>query len=173
MYVRTTSPDRRPIGEIAIAPRGDADHAEVDCEVIPEERHPVVGNQARGDLLRSRSAVSDALMPRRPGGAPPADLGRQRDEQQTAEFISVPEWCRRVGCSRESGYRAARRDEIPGLFRIGRLKRVNWSVFVDAAAHVNVGNGTYEVEARTSGRNSRIPTLLPLRGGEAPTGLPG
>ena len=59
-----------------------------------------------------------------------------------AEFIGIPEWCRRVGCSRESGYRAARRDEIPGLFRIGRLKRVNWSVFLDATA--NVKNGSEE-----------------------------
>ena len=50
------------------------------------------------------------------------------------EFIGIPEWCRRVGCSRESGYRAARRGEIPGLFRIGRLKRINWAVFVNAAA---------------------------------------
>ncbi len=41
------------------------------------------------------------------------------------EFISIPEWCQRVGCSLDSGYRAARRGEIPGLFRIGRLKRVN------------------------------------------------
>lgn len=54
---------------------------------------------------------------------------------QRAEFIGIPEWCRRVGCSRESGYRAARRGEIPGLFRIGRLKRINWAVFVNAAAH--------------------------------------
>jgi predicted DNA-binding transcriptional regulator AlpA len=47
-----------------------------------------------------------------------------------AEFISVPEWCSRVGCSLDTGYRAARRDKIPGLFRIGRLMRVNWPAFV-------------------------------------------
>ena len=46
------------------------------------------------------------------------------------EFISVPEWCRRVGCSLDAGYRAARRSEIPGLFRIGRLMRINWPAFV-------------------------------------------
>jgi len=69
--------------------------------------------------------------------------GRRIDETAKAsEFIGIPEWCRRVGCSRESGYRAARRHEIPGLFRIGRLKRVNWSVFVDATA--NMKNGSEE-----------------------------
>lgn len=53
-------------------------------------------------------------------------------EKIRAEFISIPEWCRRVGCSLDSGYRAARRGEIPGLFRIGRLKRINWGAFVEA-----------------------------------------
>jgi hypothetical protein len=48
------------------------------------------------------------------------------------EFISVPEWCRRVGCSMDAGYRAARRNEIAGLFRIGKLMRVNWQAFVMA-----------------------------------------
>lgn len=48
------------------------------------------------------------------------------------EFITIPEWCRRVGCSLDSGYRAARRGEIPGLFQIGRLKRINWAAFVEA-----------------------------------------
>jgi predicted DNA-binding transcriptional regulator AlpA len=46
------------------------------------------------------------------------------------EFVSIPEWCGRVGCSLDTGYRAARRNEIPGLFRIGRLVRVNWGAFV-------------------------------------------
>ncbi len=50
------------------------------------------------------------------------------------EFITIPEWCRRVACSLDSGYRAARRNEIPGLFRIGRLKRVNWAAFVKATS---------------------------------------
>jgi predicted DNA-binding transcriptional regulator AlpA len=56
------------------------------------------------------------------------------------EFIGIPEWCRRVGCSRESGYRAARRDEIPGLFRVGRLKRINWDVFVSTTAHMDAAS---------------------------------
>jgi len=49
-----------------------------------------------------------------------------------AQFISIPEWCRRVGCSPDSGYRAAQRNQIPGSFRIGRLIRVNWAAFVEA-----------------------------------------
>jgi hypothetical protein len=48
------------------------------------------------------------------------------------EFISVPEWCKRVGCSLDAGYGAARRDEIAGLFRIGKLMRINWQAFVAA-----------------------------------------
>jgi hypothetical protein len=50
------------------------------------------------------------------------------------EFISVPEWCRRMGCSLDSGYRAVRRDQVPGLFRIGRLIRINWPAFVAVTA---------------------------------------
>ncbi len=66
------------------------------------------------------------------------ETNRESVPQEGAEFIGIPEWCRRVGCSRESGYRAARRDEIPGLFRIGRLKRVNWLAFVSAAGQSKV-----------------------------------
>lgn len=172
MFVRTTSPDRRGIGEMTIGLRRDG-HADVEGEVTPKERHPVASNQLGGDLLRPRSAVCGAVTPGRPAhGASQADLGRQRTEQQTAEFIGIPEWCRRVGCSRESGYRAARRDQIPGLFRIGRLKRVNWSVFVNAAAHANVGNGTLG-NCSNVGGNQRIVTLPSLRAKAAPTGLPG
>lgn len=50
------------------------------------------------------------------------------------EFISIPVWCKRIGCSLDSGYRAARRNDIPGLFRIGRLVRVNWTAFVAATS---------------------------------------
>jgi excisionase family DNA binding protein len=47
------------------------------------------------------------------------------------EFISIPEWGRRLGVSKDSAYRAARLGEIPGCFAIGRLYRVNWSAFVE------------------------------------------
>ena len=50
----------------------------------------------------------------------------------SVEFISVAEWCSRVGCSLDAGYRAARRDQIVGLFRIGKLMRINWQAFVAA-----------------------------------------
>ena len=50
------------------------------------------------------------------------------------EFITIPEWCRRVGCSLDAGYRAARCNRIAGLFRIGRLMRVNWGAFVASTA---------------------------------------
>jgi len=61
------------------------------------------------------------------GHLPPA--GRE-----SLEFISLPEWCRRMGCSLDAGYRAARVDAIPGLYRIGRLLRINWSAFVAATS---------------------------------------
>jgi predicted DNA-binding transcriptional regulator AlpA len=67
---------------------------------------------------------------------------RTRDQEsppairRDPEFISIPEWSRRVGCAPDSGYRAARRNEIPGMFRIGRLMRVNWQAFVEATAHI-------------------------------------
>jgi predicted DNA-binding transcriptional regulator AlpA len=70
------------------------------------------------------------------------------------EFISIPEWCRRVGCSLDSGYRAARRDEIPGLFCIGRLKRVNWMAFL-AATEPGVPGPRAEVLAGTGPATSR------------------
>jgi hypothetical protein len=58
---------------------------------------------------------------------------RERNGTPEAEFISIPEWSRRVGISAESGYKAARLGHIPGCFGIGRLYRVNWPVFVARA----------------------------------------
>jgi hypothetical protein len=65
---------------------------------------------------------------------PPDASGSHPTEKP--EFITIPEWSRRVGCAADSGYRAARRNEIPGLFRIGRLMRVNWQAFVEATARL-------------------------------------
>jgi hypothetical protein len=52
------------------------------------------------------------------------------------EFVSIPEWSRRVGVSAESGYKAARTGQIPGCFAIGRLYRVNWSAFIDVTVRM-------------------------------------
>lgn len=65
-------------------------------------------------------------------GTAPAARNSYDNGQAAVEFISVPEWCKRVRCSLDAGYRAARRDEITGLFRIGRLMRINWQAFVAA-----------------------------------------
>lgn len=51
-----------------------------------------------------------------------------------AEFISIPEWGRRLGISKDSAYKAARLGQIPGCFAIGRLYRVNWSAFVERSS---------------------------------------
>jgi hypothetical protein len=56
------------------------------------------------------------------------------------EFISVPEWARRLGISAESAYKAARLGDIPGCFSIGRLYRVNWPVFVKATGWMRSGH---------------------------------
>ena len=55
------------------------------------------------------------------------------------EFISIPEWARRLAVSPESGYKAARLGQIPGCFNIGRLYRVNWPKFVEATAYMRDG----------------------------------
>jgi hypothetical protein len=47
------------------------------------------------------------------------------------EFISTPEWGRRLGISKDSAYKPARLGQIPGCFAVGRLHRVNWSAFVE------------------------------------------
>jgi predicted DNA-binding transcriptional regulator AlpA len=57
-----------------------------------------------------------------------------------AEFISIPEWARRLGISSESAYKAARLNQIPGCFNIGRLYRVNWPVFVEATSSLPSGS---------------------------------
>ena len=50
------------------------------------------------------------------------------------EFISIPEWGRRLGISKDSAYKAARLGTIPGCFAVGRLYRVNWSAFVERSS---------------------------------------
>jgi hypothetical protein len=66
------------------------------------------------------------------GVAPSKPLGADTSpaNPNDPEFVSIPVWCRRVDCSRDTGYRLARRGDIPGQFRIGTLLRVNWDVFV-------------------------------------------
>jgi hypothetical protein len=63
------------------------------------------------------------------------------DRRREPEFISIPEWARRIGLSSESGYKAARLGQIPGCFNIGRLYRVNWPVFVEAPSWMRSGPG--------------------------------
>jgi predicted DNA-binding transcriptional regulator AlpA len=46
-----------------------------------------------------------------------------------AEFISVEEFAHRIGVSRQSAYRAIYRDEVPGVFRLGRRVTINWPAF--------------------------------------------
>jgi len=61
------------------------------------------------------------------------------DSDTRPEFISIPEWARRLGISPESAYKQARLGQIPGCFSIGRLYRVNWPVFVEATAWMRSG----------------------------------
>ena len=50
------------------------------------------------------------------------------------EFVSIPEWARRLKRSPLASYQAAGRGEIPGAFRIGRRWSVNWNAFLAATA---------------------------------------
>ena len=61
------------------------------------------------------------------------------------QFISIPEWGRRVGVSKDSAYKAARLGQIPGCFAIGRLYRVNWSAFVERSGLVGGEQAAEEV----------------------------
>jgi predicted DNA-binding transcriptional regulator AlpA len=49
---------------------------------------------------------------------------------EEAEFISVEEFARRIGVSKQSAYRAIYRDEVPLVFKLGRRVTINWSAFV-------------------------------------------
>jgi hypothetical protein len=66
------------------------------------------------------------------------------------EFISIPEWGRRMGVSKVSAYKAARLGEIPGCFAIGRLYRVNWSAFVDRSSQAGGYQGSEDPAAVSS-----------------------
>jgi hypothetical protein len=82
-------------------------------------------------LLRAAPTVSDT------GTEQPSPV---MDGPLEPEFISVPEWARRLGISPESAYKAARLGDIPGCFSIGRLYRVNWPVFVQATGWMRSGH---------------------------------
>jgi len=84
------------------------------------------------EVPESAQAVGIVAGERGARGSVHVDPEEVEEDHATGQspFISIPVWCRRVGCSLDSGYRAARRNEIPGLFRIGRLVRVNWDAFV-------------------------------------------
>jgi predicted DNA-binding transcriptional regulator AlpA len=82
-----------------------------------------------GPFVTQREAAEPAALARFPAPTT-AEVSGAPDQQDGPEFVSIPEWSRRVDCSRDTGYRLARRGEIPGQFRIGTLLRVNWDVFV-------------------------------------------
>ena len=54
------------------------------------------------------------------------------DVVSEAEFITVPEWAKRVGLSRNSGYRAVDAGEVPGAVRFGGRIVINWLAFLRA-----------------------------------------
>jgi hypothetical protein len=62
------------------------------------------------------------------------------------EFISIPEWGRRVGISRNAAYRAARLGSISGCIQVGKRYIVNWSAFVQRSASAG-GRGEPEQPA--------------------------
>jgi excisionase family DNA binding protein len=68
------------------------------------------------------------------GSAPRLHHGDGGVTTELPQFISLPEWAIRIGVSRDSAYRAARAGEIPGLFTVGKLRRVNWTAFLEATS---------------------------------------
>jgi hypothetical protein len=106
------------------------------------DRYPVARGDGKRQPVNPGSETPGGGTPGRSRVTPQAETDYEPRETERSEFIGIPEWSRRAGCSRESGYRVARRDEIPGLFRTGRLKRVNWAVFVRVAAHPSSGDET-------------------------------
>ncbi len=107
-----------------------------------EARLPAPGDDDRPAATGTQPRRSEQhLGAETDNGAPPAPGARQIEPAPIdIEFISVPDWCRRVGSSLDAGYRAARRAEIVGLFRIGRLMRINWPAFVTSTA-LSVADG--------------------------------
>ena len=137
MSVRVTPQDRRGIQGVAGVPSGVINRNRLESCTAPEKLL-AVSKPSVSRLPQRRAATDGSVARQSVREATQIEKGREPLPPQGAEFIGIPEWCRRVGCSRESGYRAARRDEIPGLFRIGRLKRVNWLVFVNATGQSNL-----------------------------------
>jgi predicted DNA-binding transcriptional regulator AlpA len=65
-----------------------------------------------------------------PTAVRPSGVAPRKRPAVDAEFISVEEFARRIGVSRQSAYRAIYRDEVPGVFRLGRRVTINWPAFV-------------------------------------------
>ncbi len=75
------------------------------------------------------------------------------------ETVGGPlEWARRLGVSADSAYKAARLGQIPGGFAIGRLYRVNWTIFIQR------GGGAPAVSRGSDVEVAQVPTF--------PTGRP-
>jgi hypothetical protein len=75
----------------------------------------------------------------------PETVDPLRHRVSPPEFISIPEWGRRLGISKDSAYKAARLSQIPGCFAVGRLYRVNWSAFVERSALAGGQQGADEL----------------------------
>lgn len=96
--------------------------------------------------LRYLQAPSPALSAKPLDRCDTASAGRESDQSDDAEFISIPERSRRLGVSPESGYKAARQGQIPGCFAIGRLYRVNWPAFVERTRAVGGDQAAEELD---------------------------
>jgi excisionase family DNA binding protein len=50
------------------------------------------------------------------------------------EFITVPEFARRVGVARETAYRLVKRQEVPGTVKLGQNIRIRWDLWLRASS---------------------------------------
>jgi hypothetical protein len=85
-------------------------------------------HRSSGELFGELARVIISLMDANPV---PRDRLSSVPVSEDDQFVSIPEWARRLGVSPESGYKAARLGLIPGCFAIGKLYRVNWPAFVE------------------------------------------
>jgi hypothetical protein len=135
-----------------VAVTGDAQRRLVDLDA----RH--AGAVAELNLASAQrlalTAEPDRAVTLAQAQAAPEDDERHGGEREplSGQFISIPELARRLCVSNESAYKAARLGQIPGCFNIGRLYRVNWPVFVQAASSMGAAPMTGgESQAAVSG----------------------
>jgi len=83
-------------------------------DVTLAERTKFIGDFDQGDI-QGDTHPEDGWKPQHFRSAATQEV-RTMQTNEEVEFIGIPEWRRRIGCSRDSGYRAAGWNDISGVF---------------------------------------------------------